>query len=207
MVLVVVKHFFHLILCHLNLLAGAFDHNFMNWFGWVRNIVCLGLLNRLRLLNVWLLRHDSFEFLSSVVKSENSSHAMVCVVHISLIPSCVSNTSFLTWAIDIIRETILLLVQITSDTLSLHESQSAIYTHLIVSFNLKVLVGIIENAGQMRKSPFLVVSIIWINLERPPSLEFFNCRFYSTLAGSNLSYFFLRWSNFLDCNLCLYFFE
>ena len=152
---------------------------------------CLRLFNWLR-LDCFLLRHHSFKFLSFGVKSENPSLATIWMDHVHLRPSCVVKTSMMTLAINIIREFVLLTVLIASDALSLPERQSTLYTHLIVRFNLKVLVTIIEDAGQVLESAIIVVAIIWIHLVRPPSLEFFNRRFDSNLARKHLSLAHLR---------------
>jgi hypothetical protein len=145
-VLVVIKHLSDFLFCSLDLLLCSFDHDLVDFFGRVRKIGCLSLFNWMRFYYFRLLSYHSFEFLTSRVKSENFSHAMVSVNHVSLTPSSVFKASLLTWAIDIIWKTVLHLICITSDSLSHLEWKCAIYTHLIVCFNLEILIGIIEDA-------------------------------------------------------------
>ena len=203
-VLVVVKHFFDFLFCQVDLLHCAFDHDFVDWLSWVRNIGCLSFFNWLRLYSFLLLCHHSLKFFSFWVKSKNTSNAMIRMAHIHLRPSCIIKTSMLIWAVYIIWEFVLLHVPITSDPLSLHELQSALYTHLIVCFNLEVLVRIIKDAGQVIKSSFWIAIFVWLHLVRPPALEFFNRWFDSTLARKHLSLAHLRLFNLLDFYLSLH---
>ena len=150
---------------------------------------------------MWLLAHQSPIFSSWSIKSENPSLPMVSMDHVFLKPSCILKSSKMIWAVDIKRESTILHVIATWDALILHKRLNALYTNLIVIFNLKILVLIVENAWQIVKIPLIVVFIFVINFIRPPSLYSFKFRFYFILHVCQLILCILY---FVYCYLCCY---
>ena len=162
------------------------------YFSWSRDIDLLGLFfclisPRIQFCPLCLF---SFKLWCLTSKSENFSHAMVEMVYILLSPRCIFKTSQGILAVNIIIELAFYLAHIASNPLSWHEARSTRLTILIESFNLPVLVFIIEYAWNFLTAPY-VVRISGINFIRPPSIYLINHRFRVSLLIKNS--FLLFW--------------
>ena len=105
------------------------------------------------------------KFRSFGIEPIEPSYVMVGMGQVFLTPSCICKSSKLILAVYCVSKSVLLHVLITGDILRRHKRLRTLYAHLVVIFNLKVLVGIVKDAWQVF-IPLLVVFIILINYFR-----------------------------------------
>ena len=133
-VFVISEHSPDFFLCNFYERLGACYHDLVIWFSYCLDIdvFCLFILLVRRIIKpVWKLCLSSLKLSCCFFKSENSSLAMVLMVYVSLLPSCILKSSIWVLTKNMIIPTGFNHLCISSDSLILLEAFFTIYRSLI----------------------------------------------------------------------------
>lgn len=188
----VVKNFLDFQFCLIDLFFCPCNYNYSfylsHWLNWLDSFAFFLLAQLAHCCR--LFNHHRFEFWWMSVKSEDFSNSVIHMVTISLSPSGTFANCKRTWARNFVFVSILYFFLISCYVLNFSKCRLADATHLIVHFNLEVLIWIIKNAWLMGKSSLLIIPFFLFNFISPPSLDILDGLLSSKKSRRILLYWF-----------------